>query len=71
MPSAQLYCVTSHMPRSDWSIFKLIAWMAINKALQNLQTIWLIGLGLGEGEILEEIQSVSQFVLEDSRTFRT
>ncbi len=23
MPSAQLYCVTSHMPRSDWSIFKL------------------------------------------------
>ena len=47
------------------------AWMAINKALQGLQAIWLIGLGLEEGEILEEIQSVSQFVLEDSRTFRT
>ena len=47
------------------------AWMAINKALQGPQAIWLIGLGLGEGETLEEIQSVSQFVLEDGRTFRT
>ena len=45
--------------------------MAINKALQGPQAIWLIGLGLGEGETLEEIQSVSQFVLEDGRTFRT
>ncbi|RGB22148.1 hypothetical protein C1646_776557, partial [Rhizophagus diaphanus] len=33
--------------------------------------IWLIELGLGEGETLEEIQSISQFVLEDGRTFRT
>ncbi len=31
------------------------AWMAINKALQGSQAIWLIGLGLGEGETLEEI----------------
>ncbi|GES83363.1 hypothetical protein GLOIN_2v1848952 [Rhizophagus clarus] len=35
------------------------------------QAMWLIGLGLGEGETLEEIQSISQFVLEDGRTFRT
>lgn len=47
------------------------AWNAINKALQGPQAIWLIGLGLGEGETLEEIQSISQFVLEDGRTFRT
>ncbi|CAG8742992.1 28491_t:CDS:10, partial [Racocetra persica] len=31
----------------------------------------LIGLGLGEGEILKEIQSIFQFVLEDVHTFRT
>jgi len=31
------------------------AWMAINKALQGSQAIWLIGLGLGEGETLKEI----------------
>ncbi|CAI2181897.1 907_t:CDS:2 [Funneliformis geosporum] len=47
------------------------AWKAINEVLQGLQVIWLIGLGLGEGETLEEIQSIFQFVLEDGCTFRT
>src|SRR6266540_255910 len=47
------------------------AWKAINKALQESQAIWLIGLELGEGKTLKEIQSISQFVLEDSHTFRT
>ncbi|KAF0529714.1 hypothetical protein F8M41_012652 [Gigaspora margarita] len=47
------------------------AWNAINKALQGPQAIWLIGLGLGEGKILKEIQSISYFVLEDGCTFRT
>ncbi|CAG8645838.1 9023_t:CDS:2, partial [Racocetra persica] len=41
------------------------AWKAINKALQGPQAIWLIGLELREREILEEIQSIFQFVLED------
>ncbi|CAG8788924.1 10653_t:CDS:2, partial [Racocetra persica] len=31
------------------------------------QAIWLIRLGLGKGKTLEEIQSISQFVLEDSQ----
>ena len=44
---------------------------AINKALQESQAIWLIELELREGEILEEIQSIFQFVLEDGCTFRT
>jgi len=44
--------------------------MAINKALQGSQVIWLIGLRLGKDKTLEEIQSVSQFVLEDGHTFR-
>ncbi len=47
------------------------AWMAINKAFQGLQAIWLIRLELEKDETLEEIQSVSQFVLEDGHTFRT
>ena len=47
------------------------AWTTINKTLQGPQAIWLIGLGLEEGETLEEIQSISQFVLENGRTFRT
>ena len=61
-----------HFPRDRMvEYYNDNAWMAINKALQGPQAIWLIGLGLGEGETLEEIQLVSQFVLEDGRTFRT
>ena len=61
-----------HFPRDRMvEYYNDNAWIAINKALQGPQAIWLIGLGLGEGETLEEIQSVSQFVLEDGRTFRT
>ncbi|CAG8765447.1 16365_t:CDS:10, partial [Gigaspora margarita] len=39
-------------------------WEAINNALQGPQAIWLMGVG-------DETQRISQFVLEDSRTFRT
>ncbi|CAG8845516.1 12144_t:CDS:2, partial [Gigaspora margarita] len=39
-------------------------WEAINNALQGPQTIWLIGVEDGN-------QTISQFVLEDGRTFRT
>ncbi|KAF0413852.1 hypothetical protein F8M41_007715 [Gigaspora margarita] len=39
-------------------------WKAINKALQGPQAIWLMGVG-------SENQRISQFVLEDGRTFRT
>ncbi|CAG8739515.1 23198_t:CDS:2, partial [Racocetra persica] len=61
-----------HFPRDRMvKYYNDNAWNTINKALQDSQAIWLIGLRLGEGEILEEIQSVMQFVLEDSYTFRT
>jgi hypothetical protein len=61
-----------HFPRDRMvEYYNDNAWKAINNALQGPQAIWLIGLGLGEGETLEEIQSISQFVLEDGRTFRT
>ncbi|CAG8678059.1 3305_t:CDS:2 [Gigaspora margarita] len=64
---------------TQWTIFnnRMVeyyndnVWKAINEVLQGPQAIWIIGLGLGEGETLEEIQSISQFVLEDGRTFRT
>jgi hypothetical protein len=46
-------------------------WKAINEVLQGPQAIWIIRLGLGEGKTLEEIQSISQFVLENGCTFRT
>ncbi len=61
-----------HFPRDQMvKYYNDNAWKAINKTLQEPQAIWLIGLRLGEGEILKEIQSISQFVLEDGRTFRT
>ncbi|RGB28903.1 hypothetical protein C1646_767229 [Rhizophagus diaphanus] len=47
--------------------FEEIEMKVINKTLQGLQAIWLIGLGLEERETLEEIQSISQFVLENDR----
>src|SRR6266480_2461291 len=50
-------------------------WKAINKALQESpQAVWLIGTGYNHEAIvdtLEEEHTVSQFVLEDGRTFRT
>ena len=53
-----------HFPRDRMvEYYNDNAWKAINKALQGPQAIWLIGLGLREGETLEEIQSISQFVL--------
>ncbi|GES82001.1 hypothetical protein GLOIN_2v1848952 [Rhizophagus clarus] len=61
-----------HLPRDRMvEYYSDNAWNAINKALQGPQAIWLIGLGLREGETLEEIQSISQFILEDGRIFRT
>ncbi|CAG8726894.1 45370_t:CDS:2 [Gigaspora margarita] len=44
--------------------YKGDTWEAINNALQGPQAIWLMGVG-------DETQRISQFVLEDSRTFRT
>ncbi|CAG8734437.1 46045_t:CDS:2 [Gigaspora margarita] len=61
-----------HFPRDRMvEYYNDNVWKAINEVLQGPQAIWIIGLGLGEGETLEEIQSISQFVLEDGRTFRT
>ncbi|RHZ65579.1 hypothetical protein Glove_314g34 [Diversispora epigaea] len=44
--------------------YKGNTWEAINTALQGPQAIWLMGVG-------DENQRISQFVLEDGRTFRT
>jgi hypothetical protein len=61
-----------HFPRDRMvEYYNDNAWKAITEVLQGPQAIWLIRLGLREGETLEEIQSISQFVLEDGRTFRT
>ena len=61
-----------HFPRDRMvEYYNDNAWKAINEVLQGPQAIWLIGLGLGKGDTLEEIQSISQFVLEDGHTFRT
>jgi hypothetical protein len=61
-----------HFPRDRMvEYYNDNTWKAINEVLQDSQAIWLIRLGLGEGKILEEIQSISQFVLEDGHTFRT
>src|SRR6266480_892215 len=48
-------------------------WKAINNALQGgPQAVWLIGTGYNhEANTLEEGHTVSQFILEDGRTFRT
>ena len=48
-------------------------WKAINNALQGgPQAVWLMGTEYNhEADTLEEGHTVSQFVLEDCRTFRT
>ncbi|CAG8719202.1 10178_t:CDS:1, partial [Acaulospora morrowiae] len=54
-----------HFPRDRMvEYYKGDTWEAINNALQGSQAIWLMGIG-------DENQRVSQFVLEDGRTFRT
>ncbi|CAG8838251.1 22586_t:CDS:2, partial [Gigaspora margarita] len=54
-----------HFPRDRIvEYYKNDTWEAINNALQGPQAIWLIGVG-------DENQTISQFVLEDGRTFRT
>ncbi|RHZ67045.1 hypothetical protein Glove_303g122 [Diversispora epigaea] len=54
-----------HFPRDRIvEYYKNDTWKAINNALQSPQVIWLMGVG-------GETQRVSQFVLEDGRTFRT
>ncbi|CAG8833559.1 31001_t:CDS:2, partial [Gigaspora margarita] len=54
-----------HFPKDRMvEYYKGDTWEAINNALQGPQAIWLIGVGDGT-------QRISQFVLEDGRTFRT
>ncbi|RHZ44472.1 hypothetical protein Glove_724g34 [Diversispora epigaea] len=54
-----------HFPRDRMvEYYKNDTWEAINSAFQGPQAIWLMGVG-------DETQRVSQFVLEDGRTFRT
>ncbi|RHZ75703.1 hypothetical protein Glove_212g83 [Diversispora epigaea] len=54
-----------HFPKDRMvEYYKGNTWEAINTALQGPQTIWLIEVG-------DENQRISQFVLEDGRTFRT
>ncbi|RHZ65584.1 hypothetical protein Glove_314g33 [Diversispora epigaea] len=54
-----------HFPRDRMvEYYKGNTWEAINTALQGPQAIWLMGVG-------DENQRISQFVLEDGRTFRT
>ena len=54
-----------HFPRDRMvDYYKGDTWEAINNALKGPQAIWLMGVG-------SENQTISQFVLEDGRTFRT
>ncbi|CAG8835930.1 7730_t:CDS:2, partial [Gigaspora margarita] len=54
-----------HFPRDQMlEYYKGDTWEAINNALQGPQAIWLMGVG-------DETQRISQFVLENGRTFRT
>ncbi|CAG8484282.1 24704_t:CDS:2 [Cetraspora pellucida] len=54
-----------HFPRDRMvEYYKGDTWEAISNALRGPQAIWLIGVG-------DTSQTISQFVLEDGRTFRT
>ena len=54
-----------HFPRDRMvEYYKGDTWEAINNALKGPQVIWLMEVG-------SENQTISQFVLEDGRTFRT
>ncbi|CAG8589857.1 4766_t:CDS:2 [Cetraspora pellucida] len=54
-----------HFPRDRMvEYYKGDTWEAISNALRGPQAIWLMGVG-------DTSQTISQFVLEDGRTFRT
>src|SRR6266498_2686478 len=66
MPSAQLYCVTSHMPRSDWSLFQAHSMKLISKINSNNQIDSLNTAGEFQDKAVAEIGRVDADVATDA-----